>query len=81
MAYIDKKYGKVWGDTMRFVKTVNDVKNTGKDLAKNTKQWKKAGIQGDPKWMSTHYKGTLSNVKKLVKSTAKVGEFGYKGTT
>ena len=81
LAYIDKKYGKVWGDTMRFVKTVNDVKNTGKDLAKNTKQWKKAGIQGDPKWMSTHYKGTLSNVKKLVKSTAKVGEFGYKGTT
>jgi hypothetical protein len=81
LAYVDKKYGKLYGDVIRFAKTVKDVKNTGKNLAKNTKNWKKAGIQGNSQWMGNHYKDAVSNTKKLVKTTVKAGQLGNKVAT
>jgi hypothetical protein len=78
LAYVDKKYGKLYGDVIRFAKTAKDVKNTGKNLAKNTKNWKKAGTQGNSQWMATHYKDAVSNTQKLVKTTAKAGQLGNK---
>lgn len=81
LAYIDKKYGKLWGDTMRFVKAVKDVKGTGQKLAKNTKNWNKAGKLGSTDWAATHYKDVVSNTQKLVKTTAKAGELGNKVAT
>jgi hemerythrin len=60
---------------------LQDVKNTGKNLAKNTKNWKKAGIQGNSQWMGNHYKDAVSNTKKLVKTTVKAGQLGNKVAT
>ena len=81
LAYIDKKYGKVWGDTMRFVKTVKDVKGTAQKLGKNTKNLTKYGIQGKVNLAATNYKDVVSNTQKLVKTTAKAGELGNKVAT
>ena len=81
LAYVDKKYGKLYGDVIRFAKTVKDVKNTGKNLAKNTKNWKKARIQGNSQWMGNYYKDAVSNTKKLVKTTVKAGQLGNKVAT
>ena len=81
LAYIDKKYGKLYGDVLRFAKTVKDTKDTGAKLAKNTKSWNKAGKLGSTDWAATHFKDTVSNTQKLVKNTAKVGELGNKVAT
>jgi hypothetical protein len=81
LAYIDKKYGKLWGDTMRFVKTVKDVKGTAQKLGKNTKNLTKYGIQGNVNLAATNYKDVVSNTQKLVKTTAKAGELGNKVAT
>jgi hypothetical protein len=81
LAYIDKKYGKLWGDTMRFVKTVKDVKGTAQKLGKNTKNLTKYGIQGNVNLAATNYKDVISNTQKLVKTTAKAGELGNKVAT
>ena len=81
LAYIDKKYGKVWGDTMRFVKTVKDVKGTAQKLGKNVKNWNQSGIQGNTNLAATNYKDVVSNTEKLVKTTAKAGELGSKVST
>jgi len=81
LAYIDKKYGKVWGDTMRFVKTVKDVKGTAQKLGKNTKNLTKFGIQGNVNLAASNYKDVVSNTQKLVKNTVKAGELGNKVVT
>ena len=81
LAYIDKKYGKVWGDTMRFVKTVKDVKGTAQKLGKNVKNWNQSGIQGNTNLSATNYKDVVTNTDKLVKTTAKAGELGYNVAT
>ena len=77
-SYIDKKYGKLWGDTIRFVKTVKDVKTTAKNLGKNTKNLTQYGLQGKVNLAATNYKDVISNTQKLVKTTAKAGELGNK---
>ncbi len=81
LAYIDKKYGKLYGDVIRFAKTAKDIKKSGVDIVKNTKNWNKAGQNlkagyntGD--WAATHYKDVVSNTQKLVKNTAKANELG-----
>jgi hypothetical protein len=78
LTYIDKKYGKLYGDVLRLAKTANDVKGTGQKLAKNTKNLTKYGIQGNVNLAATNYKDVVSNTKKLVKTTAKAGELGNK---
>ena len=81
LAYVDKKYGKLYGDVIRLAKTVKDVKNTGKNLAKNTKNWNQSGIQGNINLSASNYKDVVSNTEKLVKTTAKAGELGSKVST
>ena len=81
LAYIDKKYGKVWGDTMRFVKTVKDVKGTAQKLGKNAKNLTQFGIQGNVNLAASNYKDVVSNTEKLIKNTAKAGELGNKVAT
>jgi len=78
LAYVDKKYGKLYGDVIRLAKTVKDVKNTGKKLSKNAKNWNQSGLQGNVNLSATNYKDVVSNTEKLVKTTAKAGELGNK---
>jgi hypothetical protein len=81
LAYIDKKYGKLWGDTMRFVKTVKDAKTTAKTLGKNAKNLTQYGLQGNVNLAATNYKDVVSNTQKLVNTTSKAGELGNKIAT
>ena len=81
LAYVDKKYGKLYGDVIRLAKTVKDVKNTGKKLSKNAKNWNQSGIQGNINLSASNYKDVVSNTEKLVKTTAKAGELGSKVST
>jgi hypothetical protein len=78
LTYIDKKYGKLYGDVLRFAKTAKDGTVTGQKLAKNAKNLTKYGIQGNVNFAATNYKDAVSNTQKLVKTTAKAGELGNK---
>ena len=59
LAYVDKKYGKLYGDVIRLAKTVKDVKNTGKKLSKNAKNWNQSGIQGNINLSASNYKDVV----------------------
>jgi hypothetical protein len=72
-AYIDKKYGKLYGDLLRFAKSANDVKNSGQKVTKNTKNFYKS-VSADR--AATNYKDIVTNTEKLAKNTGKTIDYG-----
>ena len=72
-AYIDKKYGKQYGDLLRFAKSANDVKNSGQKVTKNTKNFYKS-VSADR--AATNYKDIVTNTEKLAKNTGKTIDYG-----
>jgi hypothetical protein len=72
-AYIDKKYGKQYGDLLRLAKSANDVKNSGQKVTKNTKNFYKS-VSADR--AATNYKDIVTNTEKLAKNTGKTIDYG-----
>jgi hypothetical protein len=72
-AYIDKKYGKLYGDLLRLAKSANDVKNSGQKVAKNTKNLYNAKSVDRA---ATNYQDVVSNTQKLAKNTDKTIDYG-----
>ena len=83
LAYIDKKYGAQYGNLIRFVKTVKDVKTTGQDIGKSTKNWKTAGqnLKNSGDWSKKHYQDVVAKTQGLVQKTAKATDLGTKVIT
>ena len=78
LAYIDKQYGKQYGDLLRLAKSANDVKTSGQKVAKNTKNFYKSGTADRA---ALNYKDVVSNTQKLAKNTGKTIDYGTQVAT
>jgi len=72
ISYVDKKYGKLYGDLLRYSKTAYDIAHSSNKIRKSGTSYVKSGKRATINTNQKRYKDVLTNTKKVSKGVKKL---------